>query len=325
MIFFSYVSTIIGIGFLILIHELGHFIFSKLFNIPVAEFKIGRGPELFSKNIGETTYSLGVLPLGGYVAVGESNNHEKEVNLLNEKPLYQGILVILGGILNNIIFAYIVITFVTVFYSNSIPTTPLKNFIPQTSITLKHGEETLNADYRSVYELFSSIEKGKKLKIKNEESTRIISLEEFKKSYIIENGNFYSSKTLLSRIGQGIILTTSAIKATMLGLITSLCSVNFKNFSGPVGIIKTCSTAAQQGTPIFLIFLALISISLAILNLLPIPIVDGGQLLLLLVRKLYKKDLPESFQAFLTYGSFAILGIITLYSTYNDIIRYIFN
>ncbi len=325
MIFFSYVSTIIGIGFLILIHELGHFIFSKLFNIPVAEFKIGRGPKLFSKNIGETTYSLGILPLGGYLAIGESNDHEKEVNLLNEKPLYQGILVILGGILNNIIFSYIVIIFVTAFYPESIRITPLKNFIPQTSITLKHEKGFLEANYNSIHELLSSIQKEKNLKIKNEERPRIISIEEFRKSYTIEDQNFTSSKTLLEKIKQGITLTNSAIKATAMGLIASFLSVDFKNFSGPVGIIKTCSTAAQQGTPIFLIFLALISISLAILNLLPIPIVDGGQLLLLLVRKLYKKDLPESFQAFLTYGSFAILGIITLYSTYNDIIRYIFN
>ncbi len=312
-----------GIGFLILIHELGHFIFCKLFNIPVAAFKIGRGPELFSKNIGETTYSLGILPLGGYVAVGESNNHEKEVNVLNEKPLYQGILVILGGILNNIIFSYTVITLVTIFYPESIQKTPLKNFIPQASITLKHKEKTITADYQSAYELFSSIEKEKKLKIKNEETPRIISIEEFKKSYTIENENFPT--TLLGQIAQGLNITTSAIKATTLGLITSLFSVNFKNFSGPVGIIKTCSSAAQKGTPIFFIFLALISISLAILNLLPIPIVDGGQLLLLLVRKLYKKDLPDSFQLFLTYGSFAILGVITIYSTYNDIIRYIFH
>lgn len=325
MIFFSYISTIIGIGFLIFIHELGHFIFCKLFNIAVAAFKIGRGPELFSKNIGETTYSLGIFPLGGYLAVGETNDHEKEVNVLNEKPLYQGILVIVGGILNNIIFAYTVITLVTIFSPESIQTTPLKNFIPQASITLKHEEKTIKADYQSAYELFSSIEKEKKLKIKNEETPRIISIEEFKKSYTIENENFSSPTTLLGKTAQGFSITTSAIKATTSGLITSLFSVNFKNFSGPVGIIKTCSSAAQKGTPIFFIFLALISISLAILNLLPIPIVDGGQLLLLLVRKLYKKDLPESFQLFLTYGSFAILGAITIYSTYNDIIRYIFH
>jgi regulator of sigma E protease len=323
MSFLSYFLTIAGIGFLIFIHELGHFLFCKLFQIPVAAFKIGRGPEFFSKKINNTIYSIGMLPFGGYVAIGETNEHEKEVDIISEKPFYQGSLVILGGILNNIIFSYITIISIYILKPECFIKTPLKTFLFQKPVLIKKENEIIETQYHSIYALSRDITKKNKLNIKDQEPINI-SPDTFKTTYHIEE-NFSFPENKIDRLIEGAKLVSATIKSTIIGLIESFSSAHFKNFSGPIGIIKTCTTAAESGILIFFTFLALISISLGILNLLPIPIVDGGQLLLLAIRKIYKKNLPDNLQSILTYISFGILGTITIYSTYNDIIRYIFN
>lgn len=326
MIFFSYLKTIIGIGFLIFIHELGHFIFCKIFRIPVAAFKIGRGTEIWSTLKKNTKYSIGLLPLGGYVAIGESNNPEEEVSILNERPWYQGILVILGGILNNLLFTYFVIIYATFFHSAELSKTPIKLFVYQRSIqiTNKSNNQIEALAYHSTYDLFHTIEKEKKFLLPSKNTHISCTIETFKTIYDINYSNFTYGKTNTEKFFEGIKTTNNIIRINTMNLISSIYSVNFKNFSGPIGIIKTCTNAAKESTLIFMIFLALISTSLAILNLLPIPIVDGGQLILLLTHKIYGKKIPDRVQLVLTYGSFFMLAFITLYSTYNDIIKFVF-
>ncbi len=110
---------IIGLGFIIAFHELGHFLFCKAFNIRVPSFSIGFGPKLFSKKIGGTEFSLSAIPLGGYVEIAGSaevgQGEQKEAHANDEgsfarKPYYQKLLVMLGGIAFNILFAYVVLS-----------------------------------------------------------------------------------------------------------------------------------------------------------------------------------------------------------------------
>lgn len=331
MIIFSYIYSLLGLGFLVLIHELGHFCFCKLFHIPVSEFSIGMGPKIFTKMYHGTQYSLRAIPTGGFVAIGEEQDKnllsqaEEEIHILYKQKWYQSTAVLLGGIFNNIMFSYIVITIALSFFPQESTETSLKLFIPQKEITIIDKENNkIVCNETTALELLNKTQEKKFTLTDKNNNRHILTKEEFTNNYKIDYTVYVFGQTIKEKLLLGISTTNSIIYQSFIGILQLFKGINLNKLSGPIGIFKSGSSAATKGFLDFIIFLALISISLAVLNVLPIPIVDGGQFFLMSIYKLFGYGVPQALQHVLTYCSFALIAIMTLYSTYNDIIRLFF-
>lgn len=326
MIILSYFISLFGIGFLILIHEAGHFLFCKLFNIPAPKFAIGIGPTLFSKQYKKTQYSIGLIPIMGYVQIGEENN-ASDAHILYQYSWIQGTLMTFGGIIFNLIFAYIAITSVIIWNSQYILQTNLKSFIPQKHIILEDKEKNqIILNYQTPIEVLQKIKKDE-FTLEDYEGEKIIFENEkfFTNNFIIKYDSIDFPDTIFEKIILGITITNYIIRQSIYGIINLFKGAHCNNISGPIGIMKNLSTAIEKGFADFFIFLSLVSISLAIINLVPIPMLDGGQFLFLTIYKIIGKGVPDLVQTILTYGSLGLIILMTLFSTYNDILRVFFN
>lgn len=302
---------IIGISFLIGFHELGHFLFCKLFDIETPTFSIGFGPVIASKKIGETQFTLSAIPLGGYVEIAGSvaettqpSPEEQSVNkrLFSNKPFYQQLFVMIGGIGFNLIFAYLV--FMGVAYKG-LPTTPL--LTPHNNIPVIQQFATDSIAEKAGAHIGDRIIAANGISIIENSITQLIDIirqhHENNLSIIVErNGEQHTliiptpentpvllgvtferiekpGAPLQEAFWTGIYLTNYYIKQTAYAFASIINKKRVEGMAGPLMIIHMVGTGATQGISIFFIFLAIISINLAVLNLLPLPIFDGGQIL----------------------------------------------
>ncbi|HQE24625.1 MAG TPA: RIP metalloprotease RseP [Candidatus Atribacteria bacterium] len=339
-------AFIFVISLLIVAHEFGHFIMAKWFGVQVLSFAIGYGPKLFSFYWGETELSIRLLPLGGFVKMGgmEGNVIEgyEESNIppekrFDHKPLWQRSLIVAAGPIMNIILS-IVLLFI-VFSIAGIPAGNLKvqEVVPGGPadragisagdiILAVNGKDASNLD--EVVNIISS-HPGEEIILtvkRGEEEIRIKVIPEWSETegraliqvvFGIENKKlnpfstlFYSARTTIS----WFVITAVGLLYIILGKIPA-------EMAGPLGIAQIAGQAAQLGFLNLLMFSAIVSVSLAFFNLLPIPILDGGYLLLFLYEKIRGKPLePEKV------GWVYLIGIILIFSlaifvTYQDIMR----
>jgi len=331
---------ICSLGFLITIHEFGHLIFCKFFGVPVANFAVGIGPTIFKKIFGKTKYSIGIIPIAGYVNIGSSKEKNNDLGyILRKTSFLQCVCIILGGIIFNILFSYIAL-----FLSIGIGNIDLKfinNFRPNTTITLQETENEMEPNNENAIVIYCN---GKRVKfyhdIVNEftetnsdsvelgvsysncENFHRISLEKKDINKIIVTPN---ESSFVERSIESIYVTTKIIKTTATGIIQSIKKFDASNIAGPLGVIQMGTKAIEKGFMAFLVFMAIVSIGLAVVNLLPIPILDGGQLIMLGLYRLFKKRIPSWAPQIITYLSIGIMLLLTIYSTKNDIIRFLYH
>jgi len=403
---------IFGIGFLIAIHELGHFLFCKFFDISTPSFSIGFGPKLWSKKIGETEFSLSALPIGGYVEIaglyepGQGEQQEAvrdDHRSFNKKPLWQKFFVIGGGIIVNMLFCYL--TLIALF-SIGIPATPL--LYPENATTLIKTVEPngpaakagiLPGDFiygsqEGIGEYLSQNAgtKGNELRVDNNPGNLSAIITEHinkpvhlsiirKRAQAVPQKHATPEPTASFEHGTGFIPTlgvdpltgalisadthekiyltvtpvqhpqqktrgmlgvTFAFKATQplpfLGAIKEGIKLTHRFFlsvfsafsnmitkrstdgmGGPLMIISATVESANQGLALFLLLLAFISVNLAALNLIPLPILDGGQILIILVEALLRRQLPEKTKAIVFYMCWALLMLLMLWLSIKDI------
>ena len=343
---------IIGIGFLIGIHEFGHFLFAKLFKVRVPSFSIGFGPKILRKKIGGTEFSLSAIPFGGYVEIagaaeigqGEQKEaHVKDAGSFAVKPFYQKFLIMLGGIFFNLLFAYI--TFILLFMTGIpktllIPThtiSVIQSQSPAEKYDLKIGDRIITINNEAVENNMPHLQKT------------IESLPEQEAVFTIEREGKIITKTVIigkneknkdsltgflgvefdiketpahsffSSIKKGIATTNIWIKNTIMGFVK--IKENKGELAGPIMIIAMTTKAASTGLKIFLLLLAIISINLAIINIIPLPIVDGGQILFYGIEALIGRSLPTKTREYIHIATWILFIILFLYLSAKDIIR----
>lgn len=330
-----------GIAILIFFHELGHFLFCKLFKVHTPTFSIGFGPVIWSRMFGTTKFTISAIPLGGYVEIaGMDGNEEPSESSLGEKPFsqkpyYQKFCIMMGGILFNIIFAF-KMAFLIYFFG-----APGSNLLyPETSTTtiVRVLTETVAAQEGlqegDVITMFNDIEIGERAEplityLKTTTEPVVLSYE--------RNGKTYTTEPITIAPGKpfGVILKTEKlercgiiesltrawhttvrwIRDTGYGLMHILKKADLSSAGGPVKIISMISQSAQDGILIYLLFLAIISINLALFNLIPVPILDGGQLLLATIESLIGRALPIKVREYIFIGTWLLfLGLILVLS-----------
>lgn len=329
------IKVLFLIGFLVFIHEGGHFLVAKLCKVKVNEFSIGFGPKIFSKQGNETKYSLRAIPLGGYVdMIGENETVDVVGSFSNAKVSHR-IAIVAAGAIVNILFG-IFVYFVLMTTSGINSSTVVKQIIPeylQENNVLQPGDKVLkinnkNTRIKSNVDdiLFESngekidllVERnGEKLNLSMKpvaiqlgETTRyILGVEVEQDKQNIKNNlyyGFWETVEFVSSIGDSLVM-----------LVTGNVHVN--QMTGPIGI--SGMVVKTSGMYDFMYLLAVISLSLGVTNLLPIPALDGGKILLLLIEAIRRKKIEEELELKIQSIGFTFLILLSIYVSFNDVIR----
>ena len=319
--------SIFVFGFLIFIHEFGHYIFARIFKVHITEFSIGMGPKLVwydSKKTG-IRYALSAIPFGGYVAmVGEDGESDDE-NAFNKKPAWQRLIITVAGATVNIVagvIAIIILASIVDIGGTTIAAFPETKYDISSSESLMVGDKVVKVDGTPVsildelsYEIMRKghepvditvIRGGKEITIKDvvfptdTQQEQIFGIMDFQ-VYAVK-------KDVGSVLGYSLsksVLIVRMCWESILDLITGRYTV--AAVSGPIGIGEVIGEAASQGATPLLSIAALISINLGVMNLLPVPALDGGRTVLILVEMIARKKLPADLEAKINAVSLAIL------------------
>lgn len=343
------ITAIVAIGILIFVHELGHFFMAKVNGIKVETFSMGFGPKLFSYNFGGTCYQLSAIPLGGYVKMaGEEPGEDRNDNpddYYNKKP-WQRMLVIAAGPVMNLILAYLI--FSGLFfsglqtYSTTIGT--LMVDYPAEQSGLLQGDkiisingETVNKWDDMVSMIHKSADKEMDFEIKRGDKTFPLKITPKAEQVTdpfggdrtigligITPGNEFVreknslGKSLVLAADQTMFITVMTYKG-LWAMVRG--KISRKDIGGPIMIAQMAGQQARAGWLNLLSFIALISINLGVLNLIPIPILDGGQLMFIIVEKIKGSPVNLKAQEWAMKISFAILISLMVAVSFNDIWR----
>jgi regulator of sigma E protease len=348
---YAVVSAVIGLGILIVIHELGHFLLAKKTGVGVITFSIGFGPKLLGRKVGETEYVISAFPLGGYVKmVGEDPGEEvKELDIrksFSHKSLGKRAAIVGAGPLFNLALAALIFTGTFMFVGVPVLTTRIGSVeadTPAAKAGLKKGDRIVGIDGMPVekWEELSDRIKGSggkviSLKIEREKTQIDIQVQPVireGKSVFGEKKDIWiigiASEVAMEKsapwtaLGQGFWKTGEYSVLTVVGLFKMITgSVSPKNIGGPLMIAQVAGQQAQEGPASFFFFLALLSVNLGVLNLLPIPVLDGGHLFFFLMEWLIGRPVELKYRERAQQVGVFILILIMIYAFYNDVTRF---
>lgn len=328
------ISSLLVFLLVVMLHEFGHFTVAKLSGIKVNEFSIGMGPKIYQKQKGETFYSLRALPIGGYVAMEGEEENSHDSRAFNNVSIVKRMAVVLAGAFMNFVLAFIAFTLIfsiAGYGSNEIdkviPNSPAdKVGIQSGDLIIKINENKV----KNIYDINSIISKNQKeemdFQINREGNILNVTI---KPEYSEENQMYLIGIT--SKLEHSIIKSiclgadrTLEMSKMLLKSIKIMFSGSFKMeyLSGPVGVVQLIGSESSKGFLNFLQILGLISVDLGVFNLLPIPALDGGKFLFLLIEALRGKPIDEKIEQGLSLIGISLLFSLMIYVTiFNDIGR----
>ncbi len=341
---FSVIVAIFVFGLLIFIHEMGHFLTARMCHVTVTEFAIGMGPKIFSwvgKKSG-TRYSLRLLPFGGFTAMAGEDEESDDPNALSAKPLWQRFIITAAGSLSNITIGIILMTALVIF-SGSLGSTVIYEFVDNEDGTvasskatgLLEGDRIVAVEGERVHtanELaYEIMRRGiEPIEVTVEREGDEITLAGVTFPLASPDGiafgslDFYvysEGRTFLSVVKHAFFrceLTVEMIWESLFDLITGRYGV--EAVSGPVGVTQVLDEAAKSGFADLVYIAVVLSMNLGIMNLLPIPALDGGRLLFMIVELIRGKKVDQNVEATVHFIGIVILLGIMLLVTFKDIV-----
>lgn len=338
-VFVTIILTVFVFGFLILVHEFGHYISARIFNVAIDEFAIGMGPKLVSWTSKKTgiAYSVRLLPIGGYVAmVGEDGVSEVE-GALSSKPKWQRFIVLFAGSFMNLLFGFIFMVS-CVLSSPAIGSTVVADFLDDaTSIEsgLHAQDEIVSVNGRRVhilYELNYAIAdcEDKPVTLEVIRNGKDVTLENVRFPSINNSGVVFGTRDFLVYTQEKnvknvcyhayyqSISTVRLVWDSLVDIITGRYGV--EAVSGPVGTAEVIGEAASYGIDSFLMIFALLAINLGVMNLLPLPALDGGRILFLLIEAIRRKPVKAEIEGIINFVGIIILFGLMILITLKDIV-----
>lgn len=330
-------------GFLIFIHELGHYLTARAFGVSIREFAIGMGPKLFSHCSQKTgiRYSLRALPIGGFVSmVGEDEESEDE-NAFHRKPVWQRIIVTAAGAFMNLAVGVIVMSLL-VMTQDILPSTEIGAFV-------QHEDGTPNYTQAAGFQVGDKIVEieGTRVRIANELVYEVmrrgiepldvtvlrngerITMEDVIFPTIVDQGIRYGTvdfkvtpevKTPAVILKHAVFRSTSTIKMiweSLYDLVNGRYGV--ESVSGPVGVTKALGEAAESGFDDLIYLAVVISMNLGVMNLLPLPALDGGRLLFQIIELFRRKPVRPEIEGYVHFAGMVMLMILMVVVAVKDI------
>ncbi len=374
MLFTIIIAFVSLIGLMIL-HEFGHFIVAKRFGVKVEEFGIGYPPRIFGKKIGETIYSLNLLPFGAFVKIQGEIGGIENARSFNGKPIYQRGLIILAGVISFWLISAVLFSIVMGLGApTAISDEENGNLVdPKVQIAgisagspaeisgLKVGDAIIEVkSQKSTLRLRSGLMVSEVEPSKVKSINKVKELQEFTEEnkgeeivLTVERGKEIFTVSLVGRIlppsgegplgvalvrtaiknyhgfqaiWQGILATINLTYAIIQGYWQAIGNLikglpSGVQMMGPVGVVSLFAQVNQMGINYFLQFVGMIAIYFAIFNVLPIPAVDGGKLLFLVIEAVRKKPVSEKIEQNITALCFSVLIILMIFVTIKDVMR----
>jgi regulator of sigma E protease len=357
-IIYAIISALLALAILIVIHELGHFLLAKRTKVGVLTFSIGFGPKLLGRRIGETDYVLSAFPLGGYVKmVGEDPDEEVKGVDVEKSFSHQGlgkrVLIVAAGPVFNLFLAAVIFSSIFLFFGRPVLTPEgmpilttrlgsVEGDSPAAKAGVKKGDRIIAVDGQLIKEwgeIASLIKEsgGKALKLRLERDSREIEItlqpvrkkrEDIKgeklEVWAIGIGSELTMEKIppweavwqgFSRTGEYSVFTLVALFKMATGDLSP------KNLGGPILIAQVAGRQAQEGLASFFHFVAILSVNLGVLNLLPIPVLDGGHLFFFLLEGILGRPVQVKHRERAQQVGIFILILVMIFAFYNDISR----
>ena len=316
---------------LIFPHELGHFIVAKAVGVKVNEFAFGMGPALFQKQGEETLYSIRLIPIGGYCAMEGENEESDNPRSFNNKPGWAKITVLAAGAAMNVLIAILALTIVAGVVGN--PTTTIEKVEPDSPAYVSGllPDDTIVAiddrqikDWKDVGAAIAASPDQVKVTVERDgqsENLQITPKQADDGRYIIGITAKVSHNPVTAAVNG--VKSTWNMTIMMFQSLYMLVSgdVPASDIAGPVGIVSMVSDTTSYGWYYFVTLVALMSINLAILNLLPFPALDGGRILFVFIRKITGKMISDDLEGRIHMIGMLLLLALMIFATWTDIVR----
>mgnify|MGYP000294336927 FL=1 len=343
-------AAILVFGVLIAVHELGHFMAAKACGVRVNEFSIGMGPALWKKQKGETQYSLRLFPVGGFCAMEGEEEDSDDPTALNNQGFWAKLLIFAAGAAMNFIAGLLIIL---ILYADAqafyVPVVAgFADGCPLESADgLQEGDRLLRIDGEKVYvysdiSLLMGLNKTGAFDLQIERNGEVITLRDFtmeRREYTDQNGKAYTGYGLyfgaeeatlgrkLSYSWNNAMDFARLVRLSLQMLVTGQAGV--KDLSGPVGIVSTMTQVGEQAATTraavenIAYLAALIAVNLAVMNLLPLPALDGGKIFFLVINAvsmlLFKKQIPAKYENYIHFAGLILLLALMAIITFSDV------
>lgn len=349
----QWIAVVVVLGGLVFFHELGHFLAAKRAGVQVDEFALGFGPLLFGRRRGETLYSLRLLPLGGFVRMagmypeGELPPDERLAAAgarpqpvapgrgFNDKPVGTRMFIIAAGPLMNVVLA--IALFIVAYGVLGVPQPTLTvdgvvAGMPAAEAGLGPGDRLIAIDGRTLHtwdDLRRMVQAapGRPLTFTVERDgarreVRITPASEAGRGVIGVYPRFANRRFgLVEAVARGLADTAAVVAGWFVGIAGVIAGHGQGGVMGPVGIADTIAQASQAGIVNLLLLAAVISVNLGLVNILPIPALDGSRLVFLAWERLRGKPIDPEKEGFIHFIGFAMLILLILVITYHDVLR----
>lgn len=336
------IAAILIFGLLIFIHEGGHFLFARLFKVTVNEFSIGMGPKLISKKSKKSgiAYSLRAFPIGGFVSMAGEDEESDDPNALGKKPVWQRIIIVAAGAVTNLV-AGVLVMFILVFASTNvgIGSTTVAEFrdgATSSATGLMTGDKIVEVQGRNVHIADELIYEIMRLGVEPVDLT----VERDGKEIVLEDVQFPTTSSQGIAFGDadfyvygqertfGNLMRHSFYKSTytvrmiwesLYDLVSGRYGI--EAVSGPVGVTEALTEAAQTGAYSFIYLVVVISMNLGVVNLLPLPALDGGRLVFLIIEGIRRKPVSPKVENVIHTAGLAILMLLMIFICVKDVIK----
>lgn len=351
MIGINIIAVVILLGILIFVHELGHFIAAKYSGVGVLKFSLGFGPRLFGKKIGETEYLISAIPLGGYVKLlgeseGETIAPEDEKRSFLKQPVIRKIGIVAAGPFFNFLFAVLAFALI---YMVGVPTLTtdiggIQNHSAADKAGLKENDKIISINGQEVVtwgDIAEMIMKSEGTEVvlrisRGMEIKEVRLTPQFTKSKNIfgeevdtyKIGILSSQNTVTRRLNpvmalwEGVRQTWTMTELTVVSVVKLIEGViSPSTLGGPILIAQMAGAQVKKGILPFIFFMAILSVNLGVLNLLPVPVLDGGHLFFYVIEFITRREINIKWREWAQQIGFVLLILLMLFVFYNDIMR----
>ncbi len=336
------VLAILVFGVIVVVHECGHFFAARLCGVKVNEFAIGMGPAIFKKQGKETLFSVRLLPIGGFCSMEGENEDSDAEGAFNSKSPVKRLLVISAGAIMNIILGFFLAVIVTL-VSGKIVTNEIVYFTDNavsSSSGLELGDKIVRINGKKiftandiVYQLRNDVDgiidmqvirNGKLISLDNVKFTLSLNTKTGKQVINIDFRVASVKCTAANLLPHAFRKTVSTARLIWISLVDMISGkYGFNDIQGPVGIVSAIGEAASVDISELLDFMMLITVNVGIFNLLPLPALDGGRIAFIVAEIIRRKPVPPEREGLVHFVGFALLMVMMLAVTFNDIMRII--